>query len=53
MIVGVELLRRKDRKLVYVMICILLINSEGKKMGKIVKGVLWLDFEKIIFYEFY
>ncbi len=50
---GVELIRRKTGKNAYGMTFKLLVNSEGKKMGKTEKGALWLDPEKTSPYEFY
>lgn len=43
MIAGVNLVRKKERKTSYAMTCSLLTNSEGVKMGKTMKGALWLD----------
>lgn len=42
MIAGVDLVRKKERKQAYAMTCSLLTNSEGVKMGKTMKGALWL-----------
>lgn len=53
MIAGVELIRKKERKSAFAMTCTLLTNSEGQKMGKTVKGALWLDPEKTSPYDFY
>ena len=50
---GVELIRRKTGKEAYGMTFNLLVNSDGKKMGKTEKGALWLDPEKTTPYEFY
>ncbi len=50
---GVELIRRADRREAYGMTFNLLLNSEGKKMGKTEKGAVWLDPEKTSPYEFY
>ncbi len=50
---GVELIRRADQKEAYGMTFNLLLNSEGKKMGKTEKGAVWLDPEKTTPYEFY
>lgn len=50
---GVELTRKKLGKEVFGMTFKLLVNSEGKKMGKTEKGALWLDPEKTSPYEFY
>ncbi len=53
MLGGTELIRRKLGKDAYAMTINLLLNSEGKKMGKTAKGALWLDAEKTTPYEFY
>ncbi len=53
MLAGVDLIRRKKQKEAYCMTCTLLLNSEGKKMGKTQKGALWLDEEKCSVYDFY
>lgn len=53
MIAGVNLVRKKEGKDAYAMTCSLLLNSEGKKMGKTAKGALWLDENKTTPYEFY
>jgi len=50
---GVDLTRREDSKQVYGMTFSLLTTSEGVKMGKTLKGALWLDAEKTSPYEFY
>ncbi|MFA0814858.1 MAG: tyrosine--tRNA ligase [Anaerofustis sp.] len=50
---GVDLTRKKLGKSVYGMTFKLLVNSEGKKMGKTEKGALWLDPEKTSPFEFY
>ena len=50
---GVELIRRKEQKPAYGLTFTLLTTSEGIKMGKTVKGALWLDPEKTSPYEFY
>jgi tyrosyl-tRNA synthetase len=50
---GVELIRKKTGNEAYGMTFKLLVNSEGKKMGKTEKGALWLDPEKTPPYEFY
>lgn len=52
-IAGVELIRRKDGGNAYGMTFKLLTNSDGVKMGKTVKGAVWLDPEKTSPYEFY
>ena len=53
MLAGVDLIRRKEQKDVYCLTCTLLLNSEGKKMGKTQKGALWLDEKKCSVYDFY
>ena len=53
MLGGTELIRRKLGKDAYAMTITLLLNSEGKKMGKTQKGAVWLDLEKTSPYEFY
>ena len=53
MLAGVDLIRRKEKKNAYCMTCTLLLNSEGKKMGKTQKGALWLDENKCSVYDFY
>jgi len=50
---GVDLVRREESKQVYGMTFALLQTSEGIKMGKTMKGALWLDPEKTSPYEFY
>lgn len=50
---GVELIRKKTGKEAYGLTFKLLVNSEGKKMGKTEKGALWLDPAKTTPYEFY
>ncbi len=50
---GVELIRRKEQKPAYGLTFKLLTTSEGKKMGKTMKGAVWLDPEKTSPYEFY
>lgn len=50
---GVELIRRKEQKPAYGLTFKLLTTSEGIKMGKTMKGALWLDPEKTSPYEFY
>ena len=52
-VAGVDLIRRKERKSAFCMTCTLLLNSEGKKMGKTQKGALWLDEKKCSVYDFY
>ena len=53
MLAGVDLIRRKEQKDAYCMTCTLLLNSEGKKMGKTQKGALWLDENKCSVYDFF
>ena len=53
MLGGTELIRRKLGKDAYAMTITLLLNSEGKKMGKTVSGAVWLDAEKTSPFEFY
>lgn len=53
MLGGTELIRRKLGKDAYAMTINLLLNSEGKKMGKTQKGAVWLDPEKTSPFEFY
>lgn len=53
MIGGMELIRRKLGGNADAMTITLLLNSEGKKMGKTQKGAVWLDPEKTTPYEFY
>ncbi len=53
MLGGTELIRRKLGKDAYAMTITLLLNSEGKKMGKTEKGAVWLDPEKTSPYEFF
>ncbi len=53
MLGGTELIRRKLGKDAYAMTITLLLNSEGKKMGKTEKGAVWLDPEKTTPYDFF
>ena len=53
MLGGTELIRRKLGKDAGAMTITLLLNSEGKKMGKTQSGAVWLDPEKTSPYEFY
>lgn len=53
MLGGTELIRRKLGKDAYAMTITLLLNSEGKKMGKTQKGAVWLDPGKTSPFEFY
>lgn len=50
---GVELIRRKEQKPAYGLTFKLLTTSEGIKMGKTMKGAVWLNPEKTSPYEFY
>ena len=50
---GVELIRRKEQKAAYGLTFKLLTTSDGVKMGKTMKGAIWLDPEKTSPYEFY
>ncbi len=53
MLGGTELIRKKLGKDAYAMTINLLLNSEGKKMGKTQKGAVWLDAEKTSPFDFY
>ena len=53
MLGGTELIRRKLGKDAYAMTITLLLNSEGKKMGKTQSGAVWLDRNKTTPFEFY
>ena len=53
MLGGTELIRRKLGKDAYAMTINLLLNSEGKKMGKTQSGAVWLDPNKTSPFEFY
>ena len=53
MLGGTELIRRKLGKDAYAMTITLLLNSEGKKMGKTQKGAVWLDPNKTSPFDFY
>ncbi|MCD8045791.1 MAG: tyrosine--tRNA ligase [Clostridiales bacterium] len=53
MLGGTELIRRKLGKNAYAMTITLLLNSEGKKMGKTQSGAVWLDPAKTSPFEFY
>lgn len=53
MLGGTELIRRKLGKDAHAMTITLLLNSEGKKMGKTQSGAVWLDPNKTTPYEFY
>ena len=53
MLGGTELIRRKLGKDAYAMTITLLLNSEGKKMGKTQKGAVWLDPNKTSPFDFF
>ena len=53
MLGGTELIRRKEGHDAYAMTITLLLNSEGKKMGKTARGAVWLDPNKTTPFEFY
>lgn len=53
MLGGTELIRRKLGKDAYAMTITLLLNSEGKKMGKTQSGAVWLDSKKTSPFDFY
>lgn len=53
MLGGTELIRKKLQKDAHAMTITLLLNSEGKKMGKTQSGAVWLDPEKTSPYDFY
>ena len=53
MLGGTELIRRKLNKDAYAMTITLLLNSEGKKMGKTQSGAVWLDPNKTSPFDFY
>ena len=53
MLAGTDLIRKKSGDDAYAMTITLLLNSEGKKMGKTAKGAVWLDPDKTSPYEFY
>ena len=53
MLGGTELIRRKLGKDAHAMTITLLLNSEGKKMGKTASGAVWLDPKKTTPYDFY
>lgn len=53
MLAGTELIRRKTGDDCFAMTQTLLMNKEGKKMGKTAKGAVWLDSAKTTPYEFY
>lgn len=53
MLGGVDLIRKLHKSGSFCLTCPLLLNSEGKKMGKTVNGALWLSKEKTSVYDFY
>ena len=53
MLAGTELIRKKTGKDAYAMTITLLLNSEGKKMGKTANGAVWLDPEKTSPFDFF
>ena len=53
MLAGTELIRKKTGKDAYTMTITLLLNSEGKKMGKTASGAVWLDPNKTTPFEFF
>lgn len=53
MLAGVDLIRKIHQNGSFCVTCPLLLNAEGKKMGKTVSGALWLDETKTSPYEFY
>lgn len=53
MLAGTELIRKKSGEDAYAMTITLLMNSEGKKMGKTANGTVWLDPNKTSPFEFY
>ena len=53
MLGGTELIRKKLGKDAYAMTITLLLNSEGKKMGKTASGAVWLDPKKTSPYDFF
>ena len=53
MLAGTDLIRKKTTNDAYAMTITLLLNSEGKKMGKTARGAVWLDPKKTTPFEFY
>lgn len=53
MLAGTELIRKKTGKDAYALTITLLLNSEGKKMGKTASGAVWLDPNKTSPFDFY
>ena len=53
MLAGTDLIRRKTGRDAHSMTITLLLNSQGKKMGKTAQGAVWLDKNKTSVYDFY
>lgn len=53
MLSGADLIRRKEQEDAFAITCNLVMTHSGEKMGKTVKGALWLDPAKTTPYEFY
>ena len=53
MLAGADLIRRKEQEAAYACTFMLLMNHEGKKMGKTEKGALWLDPDMCSPYDFF
>ncbi|MCR5185327.1 MAG: tyrosine--tRNA ligase [Bacilli bacterium] len=53
MLAGTELIRKKEGKDAYALTITLLLNSEGKKMGKTASGAVWLDANKTSPFDFF
>lgn len=53
MLAGTELIRKKEGKDAFVLTIPLLLNKDGKKMGKTASGAVWLDEKKTTPYDFY
>ena len=52
-LMGADLIRRKEQEAAFGMTFSLLLTSDGRKMGKTERGAVWLDAEKTSPYEFY
>jgi tyrosyl-tRNA synthetase len=52
-LMGADLIRRKEQEAAFGMTFSLLLTSDGRKMGKTEKGAVWLDADKTSPYEFY
>ena len=52
-LMGADLIRRKEQEAAFGMTFSLLLTSDGRKMGKTERGAIWLDAEKTSPYEFY